>query len=326
MVELATFQNATYLENKATSANKVIAETKYYGDRRHFTLETYYTLMSQSFLELDSAGIVHTLSEEQKITKFESGLVEDKAITYSIQAKVQWNALPLRDRNFDTYFNIFSASMNKHNLLTSSHTNRRSRISQVGSQSGRGRGRGRGSGRNPGRGRGRGRPGRGGRVPRYNPYQMTRTNGPFVPEARIYHPDEYRNFTREQKQTINNFKIEQGWIDGNTPPPGFQIDTNGRAKPSSHLVAAVRASVIDEVSTENEQLGPLVPLPPPPTNMAQPGVVPPVIMTQAQTAGQNFGRSGTRVRHSDTSTIASVTVNGRSIQGPVFDVNGNQIA
>ena len=189
------FQNATYLENKATAANKIIAETKYYGDRRHFTLETYYTLMSQAFLELDQAGIVHNLTEEQKITKFESGLVEDKAITYSIQAKVQWNGFPLRDRTFDTYYNIFSASMNKHNLLTSSHTNRRSRISSVGSQGGRGHGRDRGRG-------GRGR------STRHNPYQMARgNNGIFVVEARIYPPNEYRNFTREQRQKITELKV-----------------------------------------------------------------------------------------------------------------------
>ena len=112
--------------------------------------------MSQAFLKLDYAVIVHNLSKEQKITKFVSGLVEDKVICYSIQAKVQYNVLPLRDRTFGNYFNIFSASMSKHNLLTSSHSNRCSRISSVGSQRGRGRGRGRGHGRGRDRG-GRGR-------------------------------------------------------------------------------------------------------------------------------------------------------------------------
>ena len=318
------FQNATYIENKATAANKVIAETKYYGDRRHFTLETYYTLMSQAFLELDSAGVVHTLSEEQKITKFESGLVEDKAISYRIQAKVQWNTFPLRDRTFDNYFNIFSASMNKHNLLTSSHSTRGSRISQVGSNGGRDRGRDRGRGR----GRGRSGRGRGARSGSNNPYQMTRTQqGPFTAEARIYPPNEYRNFTREQRQMITDLKVQQGWIDGNTPPPGFTLDADDRPQPSTHLISAIRASIIGEVqSTQQESSSTaIVPLPPPPSNSVG-GPIPPVVMTNPSSAGQSFGQAGTRITPTDNSTIATVTVNGRSITGPIFDSNGNRIA
>lgn len=111
--------------------------------------------MNQCFLDLEQSGPVHRLTEEQKITKSESGLVEDKAISYSIQAKAQWNALPLPQRNFDAYFNIFSASMSKHNLFVHDNPQRRSRISQVGTSRGRGRSYSRGSGRGHGRGRGR---------------------------------------------------------------------------------------------------------------------------------------------------------------------------
>lgn len=324
------FQNATYLENKATAANRVLTETKYYGERRNFTLETYYTLMSQCFLDLEQSDPVHHLTEEQKITKFESGLVEEKAISYSIQAKVQWNTTPIALRNFDAYYNIFSASMNKHNLLINTNSQRRSRISQVGTGSSpnAGQGRGRGYGRDRGRGRGRGRSGRGGRAGRYNPYQLARTHVNFVPEARSYQPSEYRALTAEQKQAIINLKVEQGWLDGNTPPPGFILDANGRAQPSSHLVAAVRASVVNEVSTSqnNDTNDATVPLPPIPTNMPPPSLVLPVVMTNASNADQNFGRPGNRVRSSDSSTIASVTINGRAHQGPVFDAQGNQIA
>ena len=101
--------------------------------------------MSQCFLDLEQSGPVHRLTKEQKITKSESGLVEDKANSYSIQAKAQWNALPLPQRNFDAYFNIF----------VHDNPQRRSRISQVGTSRGRGRSYGRGSGRGRGRGRGR---------------------------------------------------------------------------------------------------------------------------------------------------------------------------
>ena len=273
---------------------------------------------------MEQSGPVHCLTEEQKITKFESGLVEDKAISYSIQSKVQWNMLPAQQRNFDAYFNIFSASMNKHNLLTNANSQRRSRISQV--TSGTGRGRGRGYGRGSGRGRGRGRSGRGGQGGRFHPYQLARPNLNFVPEARAYQSSEYRNLSPEQKQAIINLKVEQGWLDGNTPPPGFILDQNGRAQPSSHLVAAVRASVVNEVSTtaNSNHSGP-IPLPPVPAPMDPPSTIPPVVMTNATNTGQSFGRNGSCVRASDTSTISSVTINGRTFQGPIFDSNGNPI-
>ena len=111
-----------------------------YDDRRNFTLETFYNVMSQAFLELEQSGPVYALSEEQKITRFEGGLAEDKAISYSILAKTQWNGLQPNQKNFDSYYNFFSAYMNKHNSLSASN-NHRSRIFQVSGRRGRGHGR-----------------------------------------------------------------------------------------------------------------------------------------------------------------------------------------
>ena len=318
------FKNDTYLENKATAANKSIVEAKYYGDRRNFTLETYYAIMSQNFLALDEAGPVHRLTEEQKITKFEGGLVEDKAISYSIQAKTQWNMMAPANKTFDSYYNLFSSFMNKHNTMSSTNSNRRARITQVGS--GRGRGRGRGSGRGRGRGRGRGS-GRG-RTSTSNPYQMSRPYGAhFTPEAKIYPPDTYRKFTRDQRQAIVDLKVKEGWTDGNTPPSGFTIDKNEYAVPSNHLISAIRASMVSEASTSHQHdlTSTMTPLPPiPPPREIPPGV-PPIVMTSAATAGQSFGRTGTRAAPSDSS-IASVTINGRTHVGPVFDSSGHRIA
>ena len=82
--------------------------------------------MSKNFNLLEQAGPAHTLTEEQKVIKFEAGLQEEKAISYSINAKSEWDRLPVVDKTFDTYYNTFSSSMNKHNTLASSTTNRRS--------------------------------------------------------------------------------------------------------------------------------------------------------------------------------------------------------
>ena len=68
------FQNASYKENLASAVENKIRDAKYYGDRRNFTLETYYTVMTGSFNDLELAGTAHALTEEHKITKFESGL------------------------------------------------------------------------------------------------------------------------------------------------------------------------------------------------------------------------------------------------------------
>ena len=74
------FQNRAYFNNKATTANKALTETKYFGNRRNFTLETYYAIITKAFNDLEEAGTAHQLSEEQKITKFETGLEDSSTI------------------------------------------------------------------------------------------------------------------------------------------------------------------------------------------------------------------------------------------------------
>ena len=39
------FHNEAYKQNRATAANKSLSEVKYYGERRNFSLETYYDIM-----------------------------------------------------------------------------------------------------------------------------------------------------------------------------------------------------------------------------------------------------------------------------------------
>ena len=41
--------------------------------------------------------------------------------------------------------------------------------------------------------------------------------------------------------------------------------------------------------------------------------------------GTSFGRSGKRYTSSSNSTISSVTLNGRTYHGPVFDEKGNKL-
>ena len=51
--------------------------------------------MTKAFNNLQNAGPAHALNEDQKISKFEIGLKEPNAIKYHIEAKIEWDTLPL---------------------------------------------------------------------------------------------------------------------------------------------------------------------------------------------------------------------------------------
>lgn len=145
----------------------------------------------------------------------------------------------------------------------------------------------------------------------------------FTAQARIYSPDEWYHLSAQAKQQVMNLKVEQGWINGQTPPHGFVLDNNGFAKPSTHLVAAVQQSLIGQTSSSNQTM---IPLPPPPPANAPP--VPPVIDTAASHAGASFGRQGTRQAPTDQQSVGNVSmvsINGRSYSGAVFDARGNRL-
>ena len=118
------FQTESYEENKAQAAEKSINNASYFGERRHFTIETYYEIFTKAFNDLDDAGGVYMLSEAQKVNKFEGGLREERAINYSIHARRKWSTLGEGDRTFERYFTIFSASLSKHNSLANQNTNK----------------------------------------------------------------------------------------------------------------------------------------------------------------------------------------------------------
>ena len=83
----AHFKNDAYLENKATKAGSAIQNATYRGERRTFTLETYYGIMPNAFNDLDHCGISHKLNEQRKVTNFESSLKDNTAVTWAITAK-----------------------------------------------------------------------------------------------------------------------------------------------------------------------------------------------------------------------------------------------
>ena len=81
-----------------------------------------------------------------------------------------------------------------------------------------------------------------------------------TPEARIYSDAECSSFNSMQKRQIQELKGQEGWINGQTPPPECTIDQHGFATTSTALVAAVQRSIASTSSNN----GTIVPLPPTP--------------------------------------------------------------
>jgi hypothetical protein len=117
-------------------------------------------------------------------------------------------------------------------------------------------------------------------------------------------------------------KIANGWINQLTPPPnGYYIDEQGvaRKRQTTRNVALV------DSDTDNFNM------PPPPNHDTPP--IPPTITTDPNAAGAAFSRtrsrqSGTGDQQSVSSTIATVTVNGRNYiasNNPLFDANGRRM-
>ena len=126
----AHFKNDAYLENKATIADQAIQNAQYSVDRKTFTMESYYIVMSNVFNDLSQSGAAHALNEQQKVTKFENGLKDTTAISWSITAKNHWNSLPVANQTFDTYYNEFLKYMTKFKTMSTPDT-RSSHISAL---------------------------------------------------------------------------------------------------------------------------------------------------------------------------------------------------
>ena len=339
------YANATYLQNKATSANAAIQNAFFHGNRRNFTIESYYTIMTNAFNDLNNSGPGYHLSEAQKIVKFEAGLKQDTAIRYAITAKTTFDALPPNEQTFDRYYNIFSSLLTKYTtLLTKNNSNANQRTNppnfignintlnsnntSTGRFGNRGRGSRRGGRLNAGRGRGRGGRSGGRGCGSSSSFVPIYTN--FTPEAKVYNPDVFRNLTVQQKREISDLKRQHGWVDAVTPPLGYTIDINtGHAVLSNSIVSAIRTANISNfntngANTDNTLPPPLiVNIPPPPPRQQVP--IPPSNANNApstQDAGAQFGRQGSRTPPGSVS-VSSVSINGTPYTGQVFDRFGN---
>ena len=160
----------------------------------------------------------------------------------------------------------------------------------------------------------------------YNPYAMIRnTRTSFKPEARIYSKEEYSNLTPIQKSQVHEFKLKNGLLNGCTPPPGFQInERTGEVEPTSQLVSTIREAATSTVQHGQTHEHESVSLSPSP-HLVGDSINRTREVVDSVHVGSTFGRTGKRCPPSNDSTISSVTVNGKSYQGPIFDERSNRL-
>ena len=60
------FKTEAYEETKDSKADDIL-QSAYYDGNRKFTLDNYYKLVAEAFVQLEEAGPVYTLTESQKI-------------------------------------------------------------------------------------------------------------------------------------------------------------------------------------------------------------------------------------------------------------------
>ena len=77
--------------------------------------------MTKAFNNLQNAGPAHALNEDQKISKFEIGLKEPNAIKYHIEAKIEWDTLPL-PKTFDDFYHLFSCCISQYMTMMDTMT------------------------------------------------------------------------------------------------------------------------------------------------------------------------------------------------------------
>jgi len=88
------------------------------GERRNFTIQTFYSIFSNAFNMLGEAGPAHALHKAQKITAFTNGIRDAEATRCAINARKEISALPINEQTFDRYFNSLSADLNTFQTLT----------------------------------------------------------------------------------------------------------------------------------------------------------------------------------------------------------------
>ena len=331
---LTHHENNTYRQNLAAKANSSLRSVFYNGEKRNFTFDKYYQIMTQAFNELDRAGNDHGLTEAQKIRRFEDNLLDLKAQEYSVNIHAELLAGPANQLTFESYYNQLRSKLKALQILTANSSARENNnrgnlqrtIGQTSFSSSHGGGRGNSGGRGRGQGRGRGRGGRGhnGRG------SHGRGSHSFVPytgprlEARMYPSHEWKAFSRNQRAVVNHMKQEAGWIDTQTPPQGFTINHLGYAVQSANVA---RAQFMPPAP-----IGPVPPPPPPrtPAPVPAPEGILTNISVNAGSVGNAFGGRQNIQRADDNASIgqasiSSVSVNGRPYNGPVYNAQGNRI-
>ena len=115
-------------------------------------------------------------------------------------------------------------------------------------------------------------------------------------------------------------KTLSGLLDGFIPPSGFTLNEKLCYLISDSLVSAIKTNIRNTNSNSTSGLFPL-----PQVHVTTPHIIP-IVTNDAKSFGQYFFIIGTHQQIcSDSRSIASISINGRLYQGPLFNANGHKI-
>ena len=227
------------MANKSTEAKKNPKTLEYRGDGTRFNIEEYYKILRDAFTYLSHDGPSHKLNEHQKVLKSDNGLQNSSAIRYHIDAKNEWNDLPVTEQTFDKWYNLLSAKFIKFKYIKGGTSEEYSKNKTIWINTvetvhgGWGRFVGRGGFSSRGgcgvRGNGERRRGRG-RVSSYTHYFPLYANININFEDLQYPKYEFRQFSPHHKSQFQQMKITTGWINVCTPPHGIILKSDGYAR------------------------------------------------------------------------------------------------
>ena len=134
-----------------------------------------------------------------------------------------------------------------------------------------------------------------------------------------------QSLSHDQQTVVQERKSAAGWINSYTLSNGYVLYEKRYATLSTNMISEVQLHI--SPTTTATDVHPMVPLPPP---LSQIPPIPPIINTNHSQARAAFGRQGSRTPHQSTDNseghILSISINGHSYNGSIFDVNRTQLA
>ena len=287
---LSHFEGDTFKERVAQEAGAILRAVIYHGPRKNFNFGDYYSRHTKAHIKLLKADKPMTV--QQQIDTFIAGI--KCATAQSIVVQISGD--PAIRTSFDTYYNAIASRLELALVLSNSVSQSENRnVNKFESARFKKRG--------------------GGRDNNDRTQKKKKNNTPFVPELKVYPPDEWKAISRENKAKVralyiasknkNNRQGGEFNLTPGNPPQNMQVTPYNMNRNVSQVgyyypPAPYSNYNIQHVPRAINEVGmPInygsIPPPPPPPPSPAPSQTPSDVVTgQVGEIGQYFGGYPTR--------------------------------